>query len=324
MLRSRCIPTLGDLMLSLRHIQSSNLPLPENRPISWVSHMMAPAPRIMPNGKVAELFVGGWNREGISSIYSVEIDLKDNCYLDESLKLRLSPGKPGTFDENGVFPASVIENESKWMLSYTGFQLGMQIPHYNFGGLAKCKNEFGTLQRISEAPIIDRADEGLTVRAGLTAIKRKNKSNQWISAYAAGSTFELINGKLRPNYSVYIQHTNPEALHKSGELAIPYLENEHGVGRPYLIEYKGKILLFYTRRMRDFSYLPGLAVSKDDGFTFERMDYLLEDVSERLLGVDDEMQYFPAPAIHDDHLYVFYNGNNFGKYGIGIWEFLLK
>lgn len=310
-------------MLSLSLIRSSKLALPENRPISWVSHMMAPAPRMMPGGKVVELFVGGWNKEGISSIYSIEIDLEASSYLDESLKLRLSPGKPGTFDENGVFPASIIENESEWLLSYTGFQLGMQIPHYNFGGLAKCADEYGTLRRISEAPIIDRADEGLTVRAGLTGIKRKNKSNLWISAYAAGSTFELISGKLRPNYSVYIQHKNPEYLQISGKLAVPYLEKEHGVGRPYLIEYKDKILLFYTRRMRDFSYLPGIAVSMDDGLTFERMDYLLENVSERLLGVDDEMQYFPAPAIHDNHLYVFYNGNNFGKHGIGIWEFLL-
>jgi hypothetical protein len=35
------------------------------------------------------------------------------------------------------------------------------------------------------------------------------------------------------------------------------------------------------------------------------------------------MQYFPAPVIFEDKLYVLFNGNNFGEKGIGIWEFQL-
>lgn len=311
-------------MLSLKLNRATVLPLPENRPYEWVSHMMAPAPRIIDGEVIAELYVGGWNSEGVSSIFSIEIDLKNHSYLRDSIQLRLSPGNPGTFDDNGVFPASIIETEFGWVLSYTGFQLGLQIPHFNFGGLASQENVSGLLNRISEAPILDRADEGLTVRAGLTSIRRKTESKAWLSAYAAGSSFELINGKKRPNYSIFIQNNAPENLKKSGTLAVSYLENEHGVGRPYLIEYRDKILLFYTRRMRSFSYLPGIAISTDDGHTFGRMDHLLENVSERILGFDDEMQYFPAPLIVDDRLYVFYNGNNFGRHGIGIWEFQLN
>ena len=49
---------------------------------------------------------------------------------------------------------------------YTGFQLGHKIRHYNFGGLAISKDGGDTFKRYSQAPIMDRADEGLFVRAG--------------------------------------------------------------------------------------------------------------------------------------------------------------
>jgi hypothetical protein len=236
----------------------------------------------------------------------------------------LQKGEPGGFDENGVFPASIIDLENSIALSYTGFQLGQQIPHYNFGGLAVRNEQNSLMQRISKAPILDRADEGLTVRAGLSAIRVGDfNDNDWLSVYASGSTFEFINGKMRPNYSVFSQFSHPLKLQKSGKMTVPFNDQEHGVGRPYLISNENLILLFYTRRLKDFNYLPGLAISDDQGKTFHRFDHILENVTQRLQGFDNEMQYFPAPLIWQDKLYVFYNGNNFGQYGMGVWEFQL-
>jgi hypothetical protein len=178
---------------------------------------------------------------------------------------------------------------------------------------------------VSKAPIIDRADEGLTVRAGLSAIKFSIDDNgEWISVYAAGSTFEVINGKMRPNYSVYGQSCHPFDIRDTGDLKVEYNELEHGVGRPYITSWKNLLLLFYTRRRRDFRYLPGVAISNDQGKTFTRFDQMLEDVTPRIDGLDNEMQYFPAPLIWNDKLYVFYNGNNFGRRGMGVWEFQLS
>jgi hypothetical protein len=308
-------------MSMFKLVRTLRIDLPTDRPLDWQSHMMAPAPRVIQENGNIEVFIGGWNGLGISSIYSIELDPISLEYITGSSHLRLFPGIDGAFDENGVFPASIIDDQNEWYLSYTGFQLGTKIPHYNFGGVATPSLEGKLLERVSMTPILDRADEGLTVRAGLTGVKLQNAQDEWFSAYAAGSTFEFINGKLRPNYSVFTQKSNPLHTSKKGHLTVAYSEDEHGVGRPYLLQYKKKVYLFYTRRMRNFSYLPGVSISHDQGKTFERIDSELENVSERILGFDDEMQYFPAPLISQDRLLVFYNGNNFGRFGMGIWEF---
>jgi hypothetical protein len=283
--------------------------------------MMAPAPRLSPESGNIQVFVGGWNSLGISSIYSIELNPSSLDYIAGSSHLRLTPGIDGAFDENGVFPASIIDNQNEWYLSYTGFQLGTKIPHYNFGGIAAPSPEGELLERLSLTPFLDRADEGLTVRAGLTGIQLQNSKNEWLSAYAAGSTFEFINGKLRPNYSIFTQKSDPLNLSRKGQLKVAYSEDEHGVGRPYLMKHDEKVFLFYTRRMRNFSYLPGVSISYDEGNRFERIDSELENVTSRILGFDEQMQYFPAPLFCNDKLLIFYNGNNFGRFGMGIWEF---
>ena len=54
------------------------------------------------------------------------LKVKDDCPV-------LDIGETGMFDDNGVFPghASVVDN--KIFLYYTGFQTGVNVPHYNFG-----------------------------------------------------------------------------------------------------------------------------------------------------------------------------------------------
>lgn len=324
MLWYRDFSTFGEIVLSFRLKRAKFLKLPEYRPANWTSHMMAPAPLPLLDSNFVDVFVGGWDLKGISLIYSVQVNLNLLELVPKTAALRLDKGAPGNFDENGVFPGSIILSGEEWFLSYTGFQLGHKIPHYNFAGLAVPGLTALPLSRLSDAPILDRADEGLTVRAGLSAIKISRESGRhWLSAYAAGSTFEMINGKLRPNYCVFTQFNSPFELEKFGQLKVSYKSDEHGIGRPYLIQYGQSILLFYTRRCRNFKYLPGVAISEDGGKNFIRRDELLENVTKRIIGIDDEMQYFPAPYIMNNLLYVFYNGNNFGQFGMGVWEFQL-
>jgi len=311
-------------MIKLNLLRSTFLQIPEKRPKVWASHMMAPAAHLISSPGQIEIFVGGWDDNGISSIYSIQMDLKELKFTPDTIELRLNKGVKGTFDDNGVFPASIIVDGPNKYLSYTGFQLGDKVPHFNFSGLIRFSNKNSILERQSNVPILDRSDEGLYVRAGLTSILvKRGYSKFWYSAYAAGSSFEFIKGKERPNYNIFTQFNSPHFLSKKGSMAVEFNSDEHGVGRPYLVSYKKKILLFYTRRMKDFNYLPGLAVSVDYGKKFVRHDNLLENLSKRQIGLDDQMQYFPAPVIFEDKLYVLFNGNNFGEKGIGIWEFQL-
>jgi hypothetical protein len=311
-------------MFKINLLRTTFLQLPQQRPKNWATHMMAPAAHVISPFGLVEIFVGGWDENGISSIYSLEMNLKELKFMPDTIKLRLNKGMKGSFDENGVFPGSVIVDDHEKYLSYTGFQLGEKIPHFNFSGIVSLSGKDSMLTRQSQAPILDRSDEGLYVRAGLTSILVKHGySKFWCSAYAAGSSFEVIKGKERPNYNIFTQFNSPFSLVKKGTMAVEFNSNEHGVGRPYLVSHRERILLFYTRRMKDFNYRSGLAISLDNGKSFSRQDYLLENLSDKHIGLDDQMQYFPAPILFDNKIYVLYSGNNFGEKGIGIWEIQL-
>jgi len=289
------------------------------KPSWWTSHFMAPA--AIDLGDVVRIFLGCHDEYGISRIGFIEIS-KDspNQILRISEDPVLDIGEPGSFDENGVFPGSMFKFQDKLYFSYTGFQLGMKIPHYNFGNIAIFNKDLTKLTRLQKSPLLDRSDEGLTVRAGIT-VQENGKNN--IMLYSSGSTFEKINNKLRPNYSIFRQNIlEIEPFPKIGFEVLSFNKNlEHGLGRPYLIRFKDEIYCFYTIRNKDFLYRSGVAVYSEESDQFERKDSLISSMGSNSAGFDDQMVYFPAPCLVGEQLWVFYSGNDFGKSGLGIGIF---
>jgi predicted GH43/DUF377 family glycosyl hydrolase len=231
----------------------------------------------------------------------------------------LDIGDDGMFDENGVFPGHATILDDKVYLYYTGFQLGHKIPHYNFGGLA-ISDDGTTFSRVSKAPILDRADEGLFVRAGQSTIKVNSK---YYSVYSAGNNFLEVGGKKRPIYDVFMQSgDNPMDLKDSGTRILSAdLDVEHGLGRPQITQIGEKYYIFYTRRILSMKYFIGAAYS-NDLLTWTKDNQIFSDIQHSQEGFDSEMIYFPS-FLRIDHLnknYLFYCGNGFGKEGFGYCE----
>lgn len=293
-------------------------PIPEKRGNDWQSHMMAPSAYF--DGSKITVFFGARDYDGISRIRSLVIhNLSDFSYSVNS-KIVLDVGMPGTFDDNGVFPGSVIVDGSQVLLSYTGFELSSKIPHYNFNGLAVYDSLNQVAHRINYFPILDRSDEGLYVRAGMSAIR--NIQGTWDIFYSAGSSFELIENKMRPNYDIYSQ-TNIQDLTEippKGNRILEYRKlTEHGLGRPQIIRWQNDLYLFYTIRRKNFPYRFGIAKKSTKSDEFQRLD-------DKIVFHDNgntnysQMAYFPAPLVINNRLFIFLNGNDFGRTGIAICE----
>jgi hypothetical protein len=279
------------------------------------------APAAINMGNTVRIFLGCHDKVGISRIGFIDINVEKP---DEVIRISDEPtleiGEAGHFDENGVFPGSAFIFKNKLYLSYTGFQIGMKIPHYNFGNIAIFNKDLTKLTRLQNSPLLDRSDEGLTVRAGIT-IQEYGKDN--IMLYSAGSTFEMINGKLRPNYSIFRQNILglSNFLDSGSEVLRFNSEFEHGLGRPYLIKFKDNLFCFYTIRKRDFLYRSGVAVYSTLNDKFIRNDTLISRMGNNSTGFDDKMVYFPSPCIVGSELWIFYSGNNFGETGLGLSVF---
>lgn len=298
---------------------------PEGRFDWWQSHCMAPAP-VLINEDVIRVFMGCWDKNKISRIGFIDV-LKENPTKIVNIAENpvLDIGRDGCFDENGVFPGHVyLRQDGKVFLYYTGFQLGHKIRHYNFGGLAISEDNGASFKRYSEAPIMDRADEGLFVRAGQSI---EEADNGFHMVYSAGSSWHLCEGELRPVYDVFYQFS-PDGIStsKNGIKIIEAdLNVEHGLGRPQIIKLGRYFYCFYTRRIiKDMKYFIGVSRSLDCK-TWERIDDIFEHLNEedtKIKGFDDEMIYFSACVkASENKALIFYSGNYFGLGGLGVIEF---
>jgi hypothetical protein len=233
----------------------------------------------------------------------------------------LDIGVPGCFDENGVFPGHISQVDDQIYLSYTGFQLGYMVPHYNFSGLLKLNS--GSFVKTSNSPLIDRHDEGLFVRAGHSFIK---EGKFYHSVYSAGSTFETIGGKFRPNYNVFYKKTpslNKADFSSSGIKIIEFQEGEHGLGRPQIFKIDKTYFVIYTVRTRDMKYSIGISYSNDLKI-WKRYNWDI-DKFKSADQFDSDMIYFPSfQQIGKNWGYVFYSGNEFGRYGLGAFKLIIE
>ncbi|MCE1190015.1 MAG: hypothetical protein LWX56_12860 [Ignavibacteria bacterium] len=285
----------------------------------WQSHAMAPSP-IQLSADIVRVFVGGLDANGISRMAYVDLNAHDlTQVIGISEKPLIDLGEPGTFDENGVFPASVYRLDDKIYLYYTGFQLGHKVPYFMFGGLGISTDNGNTFTRASSAPILDRSDEGLATRSGATILKENGIVRMW---YSAGTKWETVGGKMRPTYNVYHIET-PDGINtgRQGHLCVTYNPAyEHGLGRPQINKVNDKYMLFYTRRTMDMRYHCGCSIS-DDGLTWTRIDDQL-NLNHSESDFDSQMLYFPNLLELNGKYFLFYNGNDFGKEGFGIAELI--
>lgn len=284
----------------------------------WHSHTMAPS-AICLNDEVIRVFLGCWDSAGISRIGYVDVSAeRPNEVLAVSPKPVVDIGRPGCFDDNGVFPGHATRVGDTIYLYYTGFQLGEKIRYFNFGGLALSRDGGQSFTRVSEAPILDRADEGLSVRAGQSIL---HESGAFHTVYSAGSDWVNVGGYLRPTYDVYYQ-SSPDGLayQRSGQRIVTHDASvEHGLGRPQLVRLGERYVVFYTRRTLDMKYHFGLSLS-DDLQHWERADHLASIVHGT--GFDSEMVYFPSlvSVPGSGRRFLFYAGNGFGRDGLGVAE----
>jgi len=291
----------------------------KNRAAWWFSHVMAPTAIYLDN-KI-RVYFGAWDDKSISRINFIDLDPANpqNILNVNDREPILDIGEDGMFDENGVFPGHATILDGKVYLYYTGFQLGHKIPHYNFGGLA-ISDDGSNFIRVSKAPILDRADEGLFVRAGQSIIL---VDSNYYTVYSAGNDFLKVGGKKRPIYDVFIQSgDNPTTVKDTGTRILSAdLDVEHGLGRPQITKLGNKFYIFFTRRILSMKYFIGAAYSYDL-LTWTKDNQIFEDIHHSKDGFDSEMIYFPS-FLRIDHLnknYLFYCGNGFGKEGLGFCE----
>ena len=256
--------------------------------------------------------------------YSAYVDL-NRKNLFEILSVSETPvlklGELGTFDEFGTYPISVIRHKDEVRAYYAGWTRCESVPFNVAIGFGMSNDEGKTFDKVGTGPVLSYSIDEPFILSG-PKIRRFN--NKWYLFYIAGKKWILDNGKPEPVYTIRMA-TSDDGLNwaKENRDLIQYrVEVNEAQASPDVFFYRGKYHMFFCYRHsagyrgKEKGYRIGYG-SSTDLLNWQRDDSKAGlDISED--GWDNEMVSYPHVFELDNEVYMFYLGNEVGKYGFGL------
>ncbi len=285
----------------------------------------AQVPTVMVRPDRLRIFYADRDANGKSFTTYLDVDRQDPAkvlYFHRKPIMKL--GAAGTFDDDGMMPSYVLGNDERIYLYYSGWNRGVTVPYRNSIGLAVSDDAGETFTRMFEGPVMDR--NALEPHIAVTpCILREN--GLWRMWYISGLRWVEVAGRFEPVYVIKYAHSQDGiAWTRPNHQCIPQRHELEAYSHPSVIRAgDGYRMWFSFRDSRDYrdgagAYRIGYAESKD-GLDWIRRDDLggLDADSQ---GWDSSMTCYPYVIELDGKTLMFYNGNGFGRSGLGFaqWE----
>lgn len=276
------------------------------------SHAAVPIAEAL-GGGLFRIYFSSRDRWGRSHTGFLVIDIqRPSSILDLSLDPVLSPGVLGAFDDSGAMATWLTQVGTRRYLYYIGWSLGVTVPFRNAIGVAISEGD-RPFERAFEGPIVDRIATEPYFCASCSVYKDAEIWRMW---YLSSTGWTRSEGKPIHHYHIkYAESQNGLDWCRSGRVAIDYKNSsETAISRPSVLkDQDGWRMWFSARGSR---YRLGYAISKD-GKTWKRNDAAVGiDVSTS--GWDSEMICYPFVFDHEGERYMLYNGNGYGRSGLGL------
>ena len=256
--------------------------------------------------------------------YSGFIDLnKKNLFdiINISKTPILTLGNLGTFDEFGTYPSSVIRKDNKVLVYYGGWTRCESVPFNVAIGLGISHNNGKTFEKLGNGPILSYSINEPFVLSGPKIRKFNDLYYLW---YIAGKKWIVSNGRPEPVYRIRMASSTDGITWTkiNKDLIESKLEEDEAQASPDVFYNSGKYHMFFSYRYsanyrgKEKGYRIGYA-SSSDMINWIREDSKAGiDISEE--GWDSEMISYPHVFELDQQIYMFYLGNEVGRYGFGL------
>ena len=287
------------------------------RPALWWmrSHAMVPTPHRLDEQHVRVYFSGRDDRNRSHIGYAV-VDLDraiqdpKHAIVEFSAEPVLSLGELGAFDDNGVSPSCIVGCGSTLRLYYIGWNKGSTVRMHLFGGLAVSSDEGHSFQRWSRAPVLERTDREPFLNTAPFVVRT---GSGWRIYFVAGVGWK--NPDL-PRYHIRsADSADGLTWRREGHVCIDFGSlHEDALARPMVLRDGSVWRMWFAHKGE--AYRIGYAESLD-GLSWVRDDsYAGIDVSAG--DFDSDMIEYAAVVRHRDQHIMFYNGNDYGRGGIGL------
>lgn len=257
------------------------------------------------------------NERNQSIPYFIDYDFSIKKILELPKSIKIELGELGTFDDSGIMPSCILQNNGEVWMYYIGWNLGTTVPFRNSIGLAVSSDNGLSFVKKFEGPILDRSRNEPHFVASNCVLFDENIYKMW---YLSCTKWDIINGEITHYYHIkYATSIDGIDWNRNNEIAIDFkYQNEYAISVPRVIKENNLYRMWYSYRGGPKSelYRIGYAESQD-GRIWNRKDEVLDlDVSET--GWDSKMICYPFVFEYKNNKYMLYNGNGYGKTGIGL------
>jgi sucrose-6-phosphate hydrolase SacC (GH32 family) len=269
------------------------------------------------------------NGKFYSDIAFIDMDKSFKNIIGHSQKPVIPLGGLGTFDEHGIFPISPMRHNGEIWAYTTGWSRRTSVSVETSTGLAISKDNGTTFERYGTGPVLTSSlNEPMLV--GDSFVREFNGTyHMW---YMFGKKWNVANENEPPSRVYKLAYaSSPDGIHWHKEEAVQIvpdvLDETECQALPTVIKIGDRYHMYFCyRHSTDFrvnserGYRLGYAWSDDlKNWTRDDAQGGLEP-SEG--DWDSDMMCYPNLFEIEGKIYLLYNGNEFGKHGLGIAELI--
>lgn len=261
------------------------------------------------------MYFSGRDAQGRAQIGWGDVDLRDPQSWTVSAAPAIGLGRLGAFDDNGVTSSCLVSHGGRQYHYYTGWSLGVTVPFYLNAGLAISDDGGQTFRRASEAPLLDRSAVDPLLTASPWVLIENGLWRMW---YVSATGWTATGGRPAHRYHIkYAESRDGVAWDRRGVVCIDFKStDEYAIGRPCVVRDADSYRMWFSHR--GDRYRIGYAESTD-GVVWDRRDEASGiDVSAD--GWDADMIEYPCIVDTGARRLMLYNGNDYGRTGIGLAE----
>ena len=279
------------------------------------SHASLPVPLHL-SGDRYRIYFSSRDDRNRSHVGFFEVDLNDPSRVERTVSEPvLAPGPLGTFDDHGIYAASAVRTGDRVHLYTIGWNPGVRPPlFYASIGLAVSADDGVSFRKHGRSPIMARSDFDPCLVTSPVVLKEHDRWRMW---YVSGYRWDEVDDRLASNYHIkYAESDDGICWRRDGTVCIDHqTEQERNIARCCVVRHGAGYLAWFSYA-DGHGYRIGFARS-EDGIAWARDD------KEAGLGLSDsgwdsEAVAYPYVIRHNDRWYMFYNGNGFGRDGIGL------
>ena len=282
----------------------------------WMrTHAAVPTPLLV-EGSLYRVYFSSRDEANRSHVGFFEVDLNEpHRILRATDRPVLTPGPIGCYDADGVYAESVVRRDGHVWLYTIGVTTGRTAPlFYASIGCAVSTDGGLTFTKHRSGPVMQRSEFDPCL---VTAPCVLHDEGRWRMWYVSGVAWTQETHGLQSRYYVkYAESDDGLSWRRDGHVCLELMGAETNIARLWVVRDGDRYRGWYSVGGGPVGYRIGYAESVD-GLLWTRLDHLA-GISPSADGWDAQAQAYPAVVRHDDRWFMFYNGNAFGRDGIGL------